>query len=958
MPNPKEVFDNPLEYLDFLQSADFERQQFDWKEVRTDKNSQIESLKEQVRRCISAFANGSREGGLLVLGIADDGTIKGTQHVDQQTINNILQVRLNLINHSTVTRDVDLEDSAGNRLHLLYTPWTESAICETVGNFPKGWIRDGSQNLPLTDRDRERLKRDKRIVDFEMSYCCPYDSDELDEDIVKEFAREFLATRSAQYNDYSIEDVLLNVGAIRKSENDECVFTKAGYLFFTKYPRKYLLGAYVRVLRFEVDVEESGERGVTTLDKDFDGALPSIIRKLRTFFRDSALFRTIIRRSSHGGFIEDPEYPLLAVDEAIVNAVIHRDYGFPEATHCIAYRNGLSVENPGGILQQVPKSFSLADTVLTSVLRNPKIVEWMRFMKDERGEPLVRALREGTRRMRQEMENLGLPAPHYKTDRDTTVTLYNRLEERLKPHAYTHTKNIMPNNPSLASSGQGNRGEMSNSLGERHSQAVEHMSKTNGGLSDLPQNWAWVTLQEICSPPQYGWTTKATTQGTLHLLRTTDITAGNVNWETVPFCQKEPPDKEKYLLKTGDIVISRAGSVGYSYLVKNPQNAVFASYLIRFKPSSIVDENYLMFFLKSPNYWKTISKEKAGIALANVNATKLKRIEIPLPPLAEQHRIVAKLDTLFTQLDTAVDSLKKAQVQLQHYRRSTLKAAFEGELTKEWREGHGKKGRKAIKEVVQLKEVVNLRREKVQPKNNSKNLNFVGLKHIDSGVSILKRWGDASEVKSTKARFYPNDILYGKLRPYLDKVVIAEMEGICSADILVFTANSKIIPRFLVYLLHSCPFRSHAIATSSGITLPRTSWKALGEFTFALPSIAEQERIVSELETHLSIADKVEVTITSELARADRLRQSILKQAFSGKLVPQDPNDEPAGVLLEKIKNEEKQQSKQQKKKTIKTSKTLDNYDYPLLELVGNLERRGDSISDVSAAELPGDNGE
>ena len=108
--------------------------------------------------------------------------------------------------------------------------------------------------------------------------------------------------------------------------------------------------------------------------------------------------------------------------------------------HCIAYRNGLVVENPGGIPQEVPRHFSLADTVLHSVLRNHKIVEWMRFMKDEQGEPLVRALSEGTRKMRQEMENLGLPAPNYETAQRTSVTLYNHFKERLAPHAaYTPT---------------------------------------------------------------------------------------------------------------------------------------------------------------------------------------------------------------------------------------------------------------------------------------------------------------------------------------------------------------------------------------------------------------------------------------------------------------------------------------------------------------------------------------
>ena len=396
-----------------------------------------------------------------MLGIADDGTIKGTQHVDEQTINGILQVARDLSNHATQLQEVVLPNSNEKKLHLLYTPWTPNGICETFADFPKAWKRFGAQCLPLTEQDREQLKRDKKIVDFEMSYCCPYNEAELDKDVVEAFKSAFLETRGAQY-EYSTEAFLLNIDAIRQIEGEKCAFTNAGYLFFASYPRKHFPSAYVRVLRFEVDVEESGYRGATTFDKDFDGALPNIIRELRTFFRDSALFRTMIRRSSNGGFIEDPEYPLLAVDEAVVNAVIHKDYGGNAAIHCIAYRNGLVVENPGGIPQEVPRHFSLADTVLSSVLRNQKIVDWMRFMKDERGEPLVRALSEGTRKMRQEMENLGLPAPDYETAQRTTVTLYNHFDERLAPHA-AYTTPSEPETPSE----QGGPKKTLRSIGER-----------------------------------------------------------------------------------------------------------------------------------------------------------------------------------------------------------------------------------------------------------------------------------------------------------------------------------------------------------------------------------------------------------------------------------------------------------------------------------------------------------
>ena len=927
MPTPKEVFDNPLRYLDFLQSDDFEDQHFDRKEVKTDSRNQINTLKENIKKCISAFANSMREDGLVVLGITDDGIIKGTQHVDEPTMNNILQVVRGLRNHTTQVQEVELPNSDAKRLHFLYTPWTPNAICETIENFPKAWKRVGAQNLALTEQDREHLKREKGIVDFEASYCCPYDPGELDIKVVDEFKKAYLAERDAQYDDYTTEEVLELAGALKK-EKGEYAFTNAGFLFFASHPRKRFASAFIRVLRFEVDVEESQERGVTTFDKDFDGALPNVIRKLQTFFKDSALFRTMIRRSFHGGFIEDPEYPLLAVDEAIINAAIHRDYGATSPIHCIAYRNGLVVENWGGILQQVPQSFSLADTVLDSVLRNPNIAGWMRLMKDERGEPLVRALREGTRRMLQEMAKIGLPAPYYETTvMKTAVTLYNRFEERLEPHASTRTKSTPDNNTPSTPSGHGNAGRRSGFIEESSAQMAEHMSKTNGGLSDLPENWAWTTFQEACSAPQYGWTTKATPDGTLHLLRTTDITTGNVNWETVPYCEKVPPEKEKYLLKTGDIVISRAGSVGYSYLVKNPQNAVFASYLIRFRPiSKIIDENYLALFLKSPSYWKIISSEKAGIALLNVNATKLKQIEIPLPPLAEQRRIVAKLETLFAELDAATDSLKKAQAQLQRYRQSILKSAFDGELTREWREGHSDSW-----ESMNLNEFITLEsgsRPKGGVRGILEGVPSLGGEHLNAegGFNFEKiKYIPAAFFESlNKGRIYPDDIIVVKDGATTGKTSFVGEDfpyarAAVNEHVFIVRIDPHIaFPQFVFHYLFSDEGQKQILSDFRGATVGGISRNFPLKVNVPIPPLTEQEQILSELERCFSITDEVEATITSELRRAESLRQSILKHAFSGKLVPQDPNDEPASVLLEKIREEKGPQQPRQKKRTTK----------------------------------------
>ncbi|MDP3013647.1 MAG: restriction endonuclease subunit S, partial [Candidatus Subteraquimicrobiales bacterium] len=209
---------------------------------------------------------------------------------------------------------------------------------------------------------------------------------------------------------------------------------------------------------------------------------------------------------------------------------------------------------------------------------------------------------------------------------------------------------------------------------------------SSGRNNILPEGWGWKTLGEICSKPQYGWTTKANPEnGTVKLLRTTDITSGIVDWSTVPYCTETPEDLEKYLVRLGDIVISRAGSIGFSYLITNTEKAVFASYLIRFRPHDNVDRRYVYYYLKSPDYWQAIGASKIGIAVPNVNATKLSQVAIPLAPLDQQKLIVSEIEKQFSRLDEAVAALKRVRASLKRYKASVLKAAVEGKLTEEWR---------------------------------------------------------------------------------------------------------------------------------------------------------------------------------------------------------------------------------------------------------------------------------
>ena len=200
---------------------------------------------------------------------------------------------------------------------------------------------------------------------------------------------------------------------------------------------------------------------------------------------------------------------------------------------------------------------------------------------------------------------------------------------------------------------------------------------------NLPHGWDTSKIGDVCESSQYGYTARASASGRIHFLRTTDITSGLIDWNSVPFCDVPEAEEEKYLLKDGDVVISRAGSVGFSYLLSSPKPAIFASYLIRFRP--LINPKFFGYFLKTQDYWNAIGERSLGIAVQNVNATQLSEIELPIAPQPEQTRIVAKLEELLSDLDAGVEELKAAQKKLAQYRQSLLKAAVEGALTAEWR---------------------------------------------------------------------------------------------------------------------------------------------------------------------------------------------------------------------------------------------------------------------------------
>ena len=399
----------------------------------------------------------------------------------------------------------------------------------------------------------------------------------------------------------------------------------------------------------------------------------------------------------------------------------------------------------------------------------------------------------------------------------------------------------------------------------------------------------------------------------------------------------------------------------------------------------VSDKFYLFYYLLLPDVRALLTERMQGTTgRLRLGPKTLAELEIPLPPLAEQKRIVAKIETLFTQLDAAVDSLKKAHAQLQRYRRSILKAAFEGELTREWREGHsGELEPMTVSEVSMQEGLPDLPDGWVwtEIKDTAEFIRGVSYRKNQSSKTPKTDYVPILRANNINGQLNYEDLIYVPLEKVKDEqfvktldIIIAmssgskhlvgkaaqahqDFEGGFGTFCGLVRVSEEVNQKFIGLFFQSPIYRNEISRLSIGININNLRSANIEAMLIPLPPLTEQEQIVSELERCLSIADEVEARIASELVRAERLRQSILKQAFSGKLVPQDPNDEPASVLLERMQDEKKCQQPKRRKKTTK-SKSQEIDDYPLLTLAGALEQNGDSIDAASLVELRGGKGE
>ena len=468
---------------------------------------------------------------------------------------------------------------------------------------------------------------------------------------------------------------------------------------------------------------------------------------------------------------------------------------------------------------------------------------------------------------------------------------------------------------------------------------------------DIPVSWATTTLGEAClvvqgqSPPGATYNTDGV--GLPFLQGKAEF--GATYPEAIKWCSA--PSK---IAEPDDVLISIRAPVGPTNLCA--VQSCIGRGLAAIRIQADMPARYILYAIRATE--EELRAKSTGTTFEAIRGDDLRSHPLPLPPLPEQRRIVAEIEKHFTRLDASVAALKRVQANLKRYRASVLKSACEGKLVPTEAELTRSEGREYEPADRLLDRIITERRaqwesqkkrrgkykEPIPPDTTdlpdppegwvwatvgqlSSRIQYgtsAKAKADSSGPPVLRMGNiqdgnlDLTDLKylprehpeTQKTLLTPGDLLFnrtnsaelvGKSAVYKTSHPTASFASYLIRVIFL----DRFFPDYVCTYINSQHGRAYiSQVKSQQVGQANVNGTKLAAMPIPLPPSAEQRRIVSEVERRLSVIQKAEAAVEASLVRAERLRQSILKQAFSGKLVPQDPNDEPASVLLERIRAE------------------------------------------------------
>lgn len=372
----------------------------------------------------------------------------------------------------------------------------------------------------------------------------------------------------------------------------------------------------------------------------------------------------------------------------------------------------------------------------------------------------------------------------------------------------------------------------------------------------------------------------------------------------------------------GDVIVAKitpSMENGKAALAQNLKNGVAAgtTELHVIRPSERVLSKYLLYYVLQEGFRREAEANMTGTAgHMRVPSEFLESVEIPLPPLLEQERIVAKIEELFSKLESGVSELEKTKNQLDRYRKSVLKAAMVGELTRPWRNHHLADGHSSYDQKDEYVKDVDYESDAEldglpdqwrqvplgavsdvipgnSPSSDTYNDTGEGIPLINGpsefGPNAFSKTKQTKFTTDPKKECEKDDLIVCVRGNTTGRMNIASTHSAIGRGVAAVRAT--ICQQYINYYIHLK--ESHLLNKGTGTTYPSISSKDLRRLPIPLPTIKEQKEIIEKLDRQFSVLAGVEPEIEEIIQRAKRLRQSILKHAFEGNLVPQEPTEAP-----------------------------------------------------------------
>lgn len=416
---------------------------------------------------------------------------------------------------------------------------------------------------------------------------------------------------------------------------------------------------------------------------------------------------------------------------------------------------------------------------------------------------------------------------------------------------------------------------------------------------NIPGNWVWTSLDSIAEIITGGTPTKAKPEyygEEFPFIKPADLGQGRHVRYASEYLSKIGKRVSR-IVPAGSISICCIGTIGKTgYLeCEATTNQQINTVVPR------INELYMYYYCLSDGFQSSLIELSSATTISIVNKGKVLTVAVPLPSLLEQQRIVTLIESLFEKLDRAKELAKNALDSFENRKSAILHKAFTGELTRKWRE----KNRVDFERDWSKKkfcEIASVKSNLVDP------MNFKTLPHI-APDSIEKRTGrligyrtiEQDGVTSAKHKFYAGQILYSKIRPYLSKVIIADVEGLCSAD--MYPIETKLETKYLWYYMLDDDFVMAASSAGSRSVLPKINQKELGELMIVCPPNHEQQEIVRILD-HLLEKEQKAKKLCNVIDKIDHIKKIVLAKAFRGELGTNNPAEESALELLKEVLQE------------------------------------------------------